>query len=217
MQFEQQLLELRTIANSLSVPVIHDPSVAQNSIADNEHEAEVIIDHGIKCIKDSIENFITCTIHDELRSYLSQQTFTGNSEYNIITYGKRIHNRFPQNRFLLVLVLGANKVNSLIEGNGVNYKLKSCKVLKFDEHSLLSMHLENDSSIKESSIFTLSLGPPSYLMFRDKLSGLESTYVVNPSSLYIMSRNSHNFFMHCNCIRNDSLNNGTSYRLVFKP
>ena len=215
-QFEQQLLELRTIANSLSVPVIRDPSVAQNSIADNEHEAEVIIDHGIKCIKDSIENFITCTTHDELCSYLSQQTFTGNNEYNAITYGESFHNGVNTTKPIPTCISTImNKVNSLIEGNGANYKLNSCKVLKFDENSSLSMHSENDSSINpESNIFTLSLGSPRTLMFRDKLSGLESTHVVNPISLYIMSRNSQNFFTHC--IRKDSLNNGTNYSLIFK-
>ena len=120
-QFEQQLLELRTIANSLSVPVIRDPSVEQNSIADNEHEAEVIIDHGIKCIKDSIENFITCTTHDELCSYLSQQTFTGNNEYNAITYGESFHNGVNTTKPIPTCISTImNKVNSLIEVNGAN-------------------------------------------------------------------------------------------------
>ena len=82
-QFEQQLLELRTIANSLSVPTAQDPRVAQNAIPVNEHEADVTINHGVKCIKDSIENFITCTTHYELSFYLSEHTFTGNSEYAV--------------------------------------------------------------------------------------------------------------------------------------
>ena len=93
-QFEKQLLELHTIASSLLVLVIRDPCAAQNVTADNKHEAEVTINHGIKNIKDSIENFITHTTHDELCSYLSEQTFTltGDSESNTITYGKS-----PQN------------------------------------------------------------------------------------------------------------------------
>ena len=77
------------------------------------------------------------------------------------------------------------------------------------------MHSENDSSINpESDIFTLSLGSPRTLTFRDKFSGLESTHVADSGSLYVMSRNSQNFFIHC--IREDSLNNGTNYSLVFK-
>ena len=217
-KFEKQLLELHTIANSLLVPVIRDPCAAQNVIADNEHEAEVTINHGIKHIKDSIENFITHTTHDELCSYLSEQTFTGDSECNTITYGKS-----PQNGDNTIKPIPTcistimSKINAKIETNGANYKLNSCKVFKFDEHSALSMHAENDSSIyPESDIFTLTLGSPRTLTFRDKFSGLEYAHVADPSSLYVMSRDSQNFITHCSCTKKDSLNNASYYSLVFE-
>ena len=214
-QFEQQLLELRTIANSLSVPTAQDPRVAQNAIPDNEHEADVTINHGVKCIKDSIENFITCTTHDKLSSDLSEHTFTGNSEY-AITYGQSDQNGDNTNKpFPTYISTIMNNINALIETEGANYKLNSYKVFRFDEHSSLSMHSENDSLINpESDIFTLSLGSPRTITFRDKFSGIESTHVADPGSFHVMSRNSQNFFTHC--IREDSLNNGTNYSLVFK-
>ena len=214
-QFEQQLLELRTIANSLLVPTAQDPRVAQNAIPDNEHEADVTINHGVKCIKDSIENFITCTTHDELSSYLSEHTFTGNSEY-AITYSQSDQNGDNTNKpFPTYISTIMNNINALIETEGANYKLNSCKVFRFDEHSSLSMHSENDSLINpESDIFTLSLGSPRTITFRDKFSGIESTHVADSGSLHAMSRNLQNFFTHC--IREDSLNNGTNYSLVFK-
>ena len=213
-QFEQQLLELRTIANSLSVPTAQDPRVAQNAIPDNEHEADVTINHGVKCIKDSIENFITCNTHDELSSYLSEHTFTGNSEY-AITYGQSDQNGDNTNKpFPTYISTIMNNINALIETEGANYKLNSCKVFRFDEHSSLSMHSENDSLINiESDTFTLLLGSPRNITFRDIFSGIESTHVADPGSLHVMSRNSQNFFTHC--IREDSLNNGTNYSLVF--
>ena len=61
-----------------------------------------------------------------------------------------------------------NNINALIETKGANYKLNSCKVFRFDEHSSLSMHSENDSLINpENDIFTLSLGSPRTITFRD--------------------------------------------------
>ena len=84
-------------------------------------------------------------------------------------------------------------------------------------HNHVPMYAENDSSINpESDILTLTLGSPRTLTFRDKFSGLESTHVADPSSLYVMSRNSQNFFTHCSCTTKDSLNNGSYYSLVFE-
>ena len=120
-QFEKQLLELHTIANSLLVPVIRDTCAAQNVIADNEHEAEVTINHGIKHIKDSTENFIAHITHDELCSYLSEQSFTGDSESNTITYGKSPQNGDNSTKPIPTWINTImSKINAKIETNRAN-------------------------------------------------------------------------------------------------
>ena len=110
----------------MSVSTAQDLREAQNAIPDNEHEADVTINHGVKCTKDSIENFITCTTHDELSSYLSEHTFTGNSEYTI-TYGQSDQNGDNTNKpFPTYISTIMNNINALIETKGANYKLNSC-------------------------------------------------------------------------------------------
>ena len=66
----------------------------------------------------------------------------------------------------------------------------------------------------ESSIFSLNIGAPSAVLFRNKITGEEHRHLPKPNSFLSMSRSSQTVFSHRNHIEKSC--NGPLYTLTFK-
>lgn len=76
--------------------------------------------------------------------------------------------------------------------------LNSCLINKFvGNASFINEHSDDEMSIDpKSKIYTITLGCPREILFRDLDTGLQSVHNAKPGSCYSMTRRSQNFFCH---------------------
>ena len=90
-----------------------------------------------------------------------------------------------------------------------NYKLNSCVISR---DNCLEYSDDKYAINPESSIFSLNIGAPSAVLFRNKITGEEHRHLPKPNSFLVMSRSSQTVFSHRNHIEKSC--NGPLYTLT---
>ena len=99
---------------------------------------------------------------------------------------------------------------------GGQYELNACLANRYEgPESSLPEHSDDEYSINpDSDIFTISIGVPRKVTFKEIFTGQETESTAQPDSLYVMSRESQNVYRHR--IDADSSCNGVRYSLTFR-
>ena len=173
--------------------------------------------HAFKCFDDNIDNFISSDESQKLMDFFSKEDFNCEGGHGVTTYGAKYnymgHKAQPKPipGCIKSLMDRLNQTKTL-----GSYELNACLVNKYEgPESKLSEHSDNEYSINPSSdIFTISLGDVRKVIFRDIFSHEEVEHCPQANSLYVMSRDSQNFYQH-RIDRDDSFI-GVRYSLTFR-
>ena len=175
------------------------------------------VSHSFKCINENFDNFILTDESDKLLDFLSKVDFRSEGGHEVATYGAKYnymgHKSQPKPLPECLQSL-MDKLNQTKTGG--TYELNACLVNRYEgPESKLPEHSDNEYSINPSSdIFTVSLGDVRKVIFRDIFSDKEMEHTPQANSLYVMSRDSQNFYQHR--IDRDSSFTGVRYSLTFR-
>ena len=217
---DERLKQLNEVVSSLSVNNNNSPPRnSENYDYDCVDSTQNPVNHELKYISATVDNFIKPDACCELLDLLSKEEFTPEGGHSVVTYGEQY--KYGGHKIEPKLIPSCiqnimDTVNDAIKKEGGDYKLNSCLANKFDgPESSLSEHSDDEYSINpESDIYTVSLGVPRTVVFKDTFSGLETDFVAQPNSVYIMSRNSQSVYRHR--IDRDTLCTGVRYSLTFR-
>lgn len=202
---ERQLSELKDTVARLSVnpspcPLSSSEGYCNTAATpDTTTSTSITVSHDIKPIKDEFDNFISTDTRNELLDFLSKENFDGEGGHGVATYGEKYnymgHKTQPKPipECIKSVMDKLNKENT--EGK---YELNACLVNQYEgPESSLSEHSDDEYSINpDSDIFTISLGSPRNITFKEIFTGEETVHTAKPDSLYVMSRQSQNVFRH---------------------
>lgn len=143
------------------------------------------------------ENFLSEDSEEDLMTFLDQQEFVAEGNRKVLSYGERYHYKGAKASETPIPEIIQTLIGKVKEAHDLSYEINQVLVNKYDPSANLPSHSDNEGSIRpDSSIFTISLGAPGKIEFT-KLNGQEkSALVVEPRSLYVMSRDSQNLFKH---------------------
>ena len=193
-----------------------------------ENVSSINLDPKIKHMENQLEDYITEKEESDLMNMLQNQLvdFSTEGHRNVIQYGEHYKymgsksnpKEMPEPIKKLLDRLN-NEYGSSHQEERYHYKLNSCLVNMYDDkESTLPEHADNEGDIDpKSSIFTISLGIPRHLQFRNLQSDETMTVKCNSRSMYQMTRYSQDFFKHT--IRkeeDDSISDGIRFSLTFR-
>ena len=177
--------------------------------------------------KRQVENYITEDEERELLAFLDNEEFTKEGSREVNQYGK--HYKYmgsrskpkPLTEPLLKLLARLNSEHGSKDSDPMlHYQLNSCLINRYENsESVLPEHADNEGSIDpKSSIFTLSLGAPREIQFRNTITNSVNKYMCNTRSLYWMSRHSQDFYRHSmgKSETNEQNVSGVRYSLTFR-
>ena len=217
---ETKLGELHTIVSNLYKP----QSTLSSSETLAEHKSYIAPDgsnepvsHNLKYIDTATDNYITSDTSTALKDFLSKEKFKIEGNRGVVKYGDAYNymgNKSKPNPLPPCIKIVMDKINE--EFSGGKYELNSCLVNKFQgPEASLPSHSDNEYDIDpDSDIFTITIGDPMNIVFRNIMSGEEIVQTPQPNSLYIMSRNSQNFYQHR--IDSDASFTGERYSITFR-
>ena len=170
------------------------------STAAPQHPKHPATPKEVKQFEERVLPFLDTETYDELASFLTGCTFTGENGHSVAAYGERYHYSGAQAKTAPTTELPpvlAKVMKSV--GEQCKYQINSVLINHYaaGDDSYLPEHSDNESSIDpESFICTLSIGATRTLTFKEICTGDETTLNAEDNSLYHMSRNSQNFFTH---------------------
>ena len=214
---EKQLRDLTEAVSQLNTP---SPLSSSEDYCGDSTPPDIThkpVSHELNYISDTVENFITPDVRSELVDFFSKEKFTPEGGHGVVTYGEKYKymghklepKPFPKCVQKLVDSLNQSKT-------GGKYELNSCLVNSYEgPESSLSEHSDDEYSINpDTDIFTISLGTPRKVTFKEIITGQETEHTAQPDSLYVMSRESQNIYTHR--IDADSSCTGLRYSLTFR-
>ena len=223
-EIDKQLTTLHDIQEmisklSVSATNLCKPSEAFCSVSDiiSPDTTNESVSHTLKPIDVTVEDFISADDQTEFLEFFSKEEFIEEGGRGVATYGEKYdymgHKIQPKPLpdCIKKLMDTLNKTKT-----AGKYELNSCLVNRYEgPESSLPLHADDEYSINpESDIFTVSIGESRGISFTDIFSGEESEHIANPGSLYIMSRDSQNYFKHE--IKSDSTHVGLRYSLTLR-
>ncbi|NRB81765.1 MAG: alpha-ketoglutarate-dependent dioxygenase AlkB [Saccharospirillaceae bacterium] len=224
---QNKLVDLDTKFNDLSTKLnnleqfkselIIEPNYVQNS-DDNKSQPNLNSTHGEVHIDKISENFLDINSCNELTEYFKNCEFTTENGHSVISYGQPYRytgSRSEPTEFPPIISSVVDKINEQYNLDG-NIKINSCLVNKFTgPDSFLNEHSDDEMNINpESSIFTISLGDPRSITFRNLNSGDKFEHQCSNGALYSMTRKSQNYFKHQ--ISPDENFTGVRYSMTFR-
>ena len=209
-----KLDELHEVVNKLShseSPLSSSGAFVTADISDKP------VSHDFKHIDDITDNFITTDTCDALLNFFANEDFRTEGIRGVATYGAKYnymgHKSQPKQLppCLSSLVDEINKNNT-----SGKYEINQCLVNKFEgPDSALPEHADDEYDIDPTSdIFTISIGDTRTITFKNNFSGDEIKHTPTPGSLYVMSRDSQNYYTHR--IDKDPLFTGMRYSITFR-
>lgn len=177
-----------------------------------------------KSIEGLIENYLTDIEEKELMNFLEKENFTQEGNRSTIQYGQ--HYRYMGSKTnpkpIPDVIKGLlTRLNTEFASSNPNkqfhYELNSCLVNRFAHgNEVIPEHSDNEGDInKLSSIFTISLGSPRTVHFRDIGSNEVTEIKCHGRSMYHMTRASQEFFKHS--IKEETAGDvGVRYSLTFR-
>ena len=215
--------QLKTLSNAIESFRIHPQKPLSSSDTllgktDTLIEATVnTVSHDFKCFDENVENFISTDISKSIMDFLSEEDFRSEGGHGVVTYGAKYNymghkaqpKPLPGCLKSLMDLLNHTKTHG-------KYELNACLVNKYEgPESKLPEHSDDEYSINPTSdIFTISLGDARTVKFRDIISDNEIEHIPQHNSLYVMSRESQNYYQHR--IDTDSTFTGIRYSLTFR-
>ena len=186
--------------------------------------SNINLEHTTKHIDGMVESFITESEEKELMDFLEQETFVSEGKRSVIQYGeyyrymgsKTKPREMPEKIKNLMDRLNNDYASSHREPR-YHYQLNSCLVNRYgNDNDTLPEHADDEGDINAlSSIFTVSLGSPRNIWFRDVQSDKRISVLCKGRSMYHMSRHSQDFFKH-GIKKQDDPSLGVRYSLTFR-
>ena len=144
--------------------------------------------------------FVSSQSASALQKFLDSQTFVTVKGRSVLHFGEPYsYTASPSSSGQSSAIPEVIKaVVDTIEAAYPNCDINSCVVNKYvGSKSYLPEHSDNESTLRPgSSIFTLSIGSPRNITFRDRLTGAEKTMTADHRSLYVMSQPSQSLWTH---------------------
>ncbi len=214
-----QLHELQScIDNPKSMPIVsvkQDYEPHQQGASNAHSPLSIATPSEMKCYDSYDTGFLDQDLYRELETFLtSENSFVDENGHAVLAFGERYSysggkapNNDPLPDCLSTII---DKINSKFDCN-----VNSVLVNRYSgPDSYLPEHSDDESSIDpDSSIYTLSVGQTRTVVFTDKFSKIQTLLPVEDNSLYSMSRDSQNCFVHK--IEKESTD-GLRYSLTFR-
>ena len=164
-----------------------------------ESETTTPIEHSFKHHSVFKENFIDGVNLDELTQFLQKQQYAEEGGRSTLLFGesyKYMGNNSQPKPMPQELQGLVDRLNT--EYSGDKYTLNSVLINQYKgKDSFLPEHSDNEFWIDPaSSIFTVSIGDPRDVVFKDRFSKDEHKIATPTGSLYAMTRNSQSAFSH---------------------
>ena len=175
------------------------------------------VSHKVKHIDENVDNFITSDESFHLLESLSQEDFSTEGNRGVATYGASYNYMGSKSQPKPLPDCLKNLMDKLNQTKtSGKYELNQCLVNRYDgPDATLPEHSDDEYAINPSSdIFTISIGAARTMVFRDIISGVEVEHTPQPDSLYVMSRDSQNFYKHR--IDSESSTSGVRYSITFR-
>ena len=142
--------------------------------------------------------FINEACADKLTDFLNNQKFHQLTGRSVLSFGEVYkYTGSPKDDKYVPIPEVIKSVISKIELEHPGTRLNSCLVNKYYKESFLPEHSDDEIRLNpQCPIFTLSIGSPRTVIFRDKTSDRETTLDTNHRSLYVMSAESQSLWSH---------------------
>ena len=162
-------------------------------------QADIEYINSINPVSHSIEKFITEEQETKLCTFFEALEFKQESGHKTIAFGERyvystasgkneLRKDIPEPLAEVITAIGAKYPDRIISSCLINY---------FEEDGSLPEHSDDEHSIDpESDIFTVSIGGDGTITYRRLHDNKETTHTACTRSLYVMSRESQNFWTH---------------------
>ena len=193
------------------------PNSDQNSDNSSPHPT-ANCSHNESYINEEIDNFLDTDSCSKLVDYFNDRNFTQENGHSVLSFGEQYRytgSKSEPTEIPSIINSVIDKINEKFDLEG-DLKINSCLVNKFSgPESKLNKHSDDEMNIHpESRIFTVSLGDPRTVVFREVSSDSKFERELSKGSLYSMTRKSQNYFKHE--IPKDELFNGLRYSLTFR-
>ena len=218
--FVNEIAELQASTKLIKKGAANPGSVPAHMTSESEEkflQADAEYINSVKPISHSIDEIITEDQEKELRTFLESLQFNQETGHKTATFGERyvyskasgkneIRKDIPQPLTAVITAIGEKFPDC---------KISSCLVNYFDAEGSLPEHSDDEHSIDpESDIFTVSIGGDGILTYRRIHDNKEITHTARTRSLYVMSRESQNFWTHR--IEQGQITGGPRYSLTFR-
>ena len=210
---DNKLLSIETLVNSANMG--SNTSPPPSSTSPPEHFAtptppqnpKPMVYNGISNPTQNIEDYKSNFICPEFCSVLSDFVKTQKAEFDhlkgrsVLSYGEPYpYNGAPKSapkplpEEIKRIISKIKEVYPDLDTSDIN----SCLLTEFSgKGSLIKEHSDDESVIRpESNIFTLTVGSPRTVVFRDLCSNSEKRLLVDNCSMYVMSRSSQDLWKH---------------------
>lgn len=217
--FNDNLVKLSTKIDQLSSKIEQQPIVSESPVMCDQPAIPVaVLTHDQTHIDVVEEGFVDTDCSKKLIDHFNSCEFTSEGGHSVILLGEkyRYHGSNVQPSELPDIVQTLiDHVNEKFELSD-NKKLNSCLVNKFDgPNSYLSEHSDDEPDIHpESSIFTISLGSPRMIKFREISTGAIIEHTATNGSMYTMTRASQEYYKHQICL--DDQFDGVRYSITLR-
>jgi len=151
------------------------------------------IDSGKSC-----EDFVNKDAQEELLQLLNQEHFAVESGRGVAQYGVKYNYMGANAEVKPIPPQLLEIMNTINESTAGTYELNSILVNKYEgANSYLPEHSDDEYAIDpDSDIFTISIGAPRTVIFKDTVHGTETKHEALPGSLYCMSKKSQGAYRH---------------------
>ena len=201
-----QLNELKSCVDDIKTSTIYIPHETESKFTEqpslHAQADENITPSDILCYDEYKNDFVSDSATlSELKQYLDsdQCIFSHENGHSVSAFGERYRYTGSKSNDKSDTPI-PEKINKIVckINSDFNCNVNSVLVNKYTgRDSFLPEHSDDEASIDpESCIYTLSLGHTRTVIFSNKYSKVESKVSVEDNSLYVMSRDSQNFFRH---------------------
>ena len=156
---------------------------------------------------------------DKLTNFLHNQQFKPLHGRSVLNFGEvYTYTGSPKDDKYVPIPDVIKTVISKIESEHPGVRLNSCLINKYYKESFLPEHSDDEIRLNpQCPIFTLSIGSPRTVIFRDKTSGQETTIDTDHRSLYVMSAESQSLWSHRIDSSSSTPDNGSvRYSITFR-
>ncbi len=161
--------------------------------------AELVVEHSVSPVENSVENFVPEPKCTELLAALSKLTYTKEKGRETVKFGESYTYNGSRNDstadFPPIIKELIDELNSeYVDSNSP--LLNSCVVTKYvGPKSYIPLHSDDERSIHpESNIYSVSVGKEATVRFSDIHNKAVHEHTAGNGSLYVMSRKSQCFF-----------------------